>query len=65
MHKHNLKQMEFENINLFFDGRLRSDNRWVKLAKFIPWKECEIAYAKNFSSSGPGPPVMSVRIACA
>ena len=37
MYKHNLKQLEFENFNLPFDGHLRSDNRWVKLAKFIPW----------------------------
>ncbi|MCP4745182.1 MAG: transposase [Desulfobacteraceae bacterium] len=63
MYKHNLKQMEFENFDLPFDGRLRSDNRRVKLAKFIPWEEFEIAYAKNFSSSGVGPPAMSVRIA--
>ena len=41
MYKHNLKQMEFENFNLPFDGKLRSGNRWVKLAKFIPWEEFE------------------------
>ncbi|MCP4748914.1 MAG: transposase, partial [Desulfobacteraceae bacterium] len=63
MYKHNLKQMGFENFNLPFEERLRSDNRWVKLAKFNPWKEFEIAYAKNFSSSGVGPPAKSVRIA--
>ena len=55
--------MEFENFNLPFDGKLRSDNRWVKLAKFIPWEEFEVAYAKNLSGSGLGPPAMSVRIA--
>ena len=63
MYKHNLKQLEFENFNLPFDGRLRSDNRWVKLAKFIPWEEFEVAYAKKLSGSGLGPPAMSVRIA--
>jgi hypothetical protein len=63
MYKHNLKQLEFENFNLPFDGKLRSDNRWVKLAKFIPWEEFEVAYAKNLSGSGLGPPAMSVRIA--
>ncbi|MCP4745835.1 MAG: IS5 family transposase, partial [Desulfobacteraceae bacterium] len=63
MYEHNLKQMEFENFNLSFEGRLRSDNRWVKLAKFIPWEEFEIAYARNFSGSGVGPPAKSVRIA--
>jgi hypothetical protein len=35
----------------------------VKLAKFIPWEEFEVAYAKNLSGSGLGPPAMSVRIA--
>ncbi|MCP4746387.1 MAG: transposase [Desulfobacteraceae bacterium] len=35
----------------------------MKLAKFIPWEEFEIAYAKNFSSSGAGPAAMSVQIA--
>lgn len=63
MYKHNLKQLQFENFNLPFDGKLRSDNRWVKLAKFIPWEEFEVAYAKNLSGSGLGPPAMSVRIA--
>ena len=62
-YKHNLKQLEFENFNLPFDGKLRSDNRWVKLAKFIAWEEFEVAYAKNLSGSGLGPPAMSVRIA--
>jgi hypothetical protein len=55
--------LEFENINLPFDGRLRSDNRWVKLAKFIPWEQFEVEYAKNLSGSGLGPPAMSVRVA--
>ena len=63
MYKHNLKQLEFENFNLPFDGKLRSDNRWVKLAKFIPWEEFEVAYSKKLSGSGIGPPAMSVRIA--
>lgn len=63
MDKHNLKQMEFENFNLPFDGKLRRDNRWVKLAKFISWQDFEVAYAKKLSGSGLGPPAKSVRIA--
>jgi hypothetical protein len=63
MYKHSLKQLEFEDFNLPFDGHLRSDNRWVKLAKFIPWDEFEIAYSKSMAGSGLGPPAMSVRIA--
>jgi IS5 family transposase len=63
MYKHNMKQLEFENFNLPFDGKLRTDNRWVKLAKFIPWHDFEVAYAKKLSGSGLGPPAKSVRIA--
>jgi len=63
MYKHNLKQLEFEDFNLPFDGHLRSDNRWVKLAKFIPWDEFEVAYSKRLSGTRLGPPAMSVRVA--
>ena len=63
MYKHTSKQLEFENFNLPFEGKLRSDNRWVKLAKFIPWEDFESSYAKNFSDSGLGPQAKSVRIA--
>jgi hypothetical protein len=62
MYKHNLKQMEFENFNRPFDGQLRSDNHCVQLAKFIPWEEFQVAYAKNLSGSRLGPLAMSVRI---
>ena len=37
MYRHNQRQTEFEDFVLPFSGKLRSDNRWVKLAKFIPW----------------------------
>jgi len=46
-----------------FAGKLRSDNRWVKLAKFIPWDEFEPDYAKAASKSQLGPPAKSVRMA--
>ena len=55
--------MEFEDFNLPFDGKLRSDNRWVKLAKMIPWSQIEPMYAKSLSGKGKGPPAMSVRVA--
>jgi len=63
MYRHNSKQLEFENFNLPFDGGLRSDNRWVRLAKFIPWDEFEAAYSKTLDSTNLGPPAMSVRVA--
>ena len=63
MYRHDHRQLEFEDFVLPFGGRLRSDNRWVKLAKFIPWGEFESAYCKSFKGSGLGPPAKSVRIA--
>ncbi len=63
MYRHNQNQLEFENFGLPFSGRLRSDNRWVKLAKLIPWGEFETSYAKSFKGSGQGPPAKSVRVA--
>jgi hypothetical protein len=57
MYRHNQHQLEFEDFNLPFGGKLRSDNRWVKLAKFIPWGEfekvCDIAnYGTNCDLNG-------------
>lgn len=63
MYRHNQRQLQFENFSLPFSGKLRSDNRWVKLAKFIPWEEFEPEYAKTLVSRDKGPPAMSVRVA--
>ena len=63
MYRHNQRQLEFEDFHLPFGGKLRSDNRWVKMAKFIPWEEFEPAYRKAFTQSGLGPPAKSVRVA--
>ena len=37
--KRQREQVEFENFHLAFGGKLRSDNRWVRLAKLIPWED--------------------------
>lgn len=63
MYRHNQRQLEFEDFILPFSGKLRSDNRWVKLAKFIPWEEFEADYCKTASKSTLGPPAKSVRVA--
>ena len=63
MYRHNQRQLQFEDFSLPFGGKLRSDNRWVKLAKFIPWEEFEPDYAKALASTDKGPPAMSVRVA--
>ena len=46
-----------------FGGHLLSYNRWVQLAKLVPWEEVEKKYEKNFADSGMGAPAKSVRIA--
>ena len=61
--KKNKHQLEFEDFYLPFGGKLRSDNRWIKLSKIIPWDEIEEFYSKHFSDSGLGAPAKSVRIA--
>ena len=63
MYRDNQKQLKFENFYLPFGGRLRSDNRWVRLAKLIPWHEFEDHYASSLAGTGMGAPAMSVRVA--
>ena len=47
MYRYDQNQPEFEDFYLPFGGKLSSRNRWVTLAKLIPWKEIEEDYAKN------------------
>ncbi|MDY6933460.1 MAG: transposase, partial [Spirochaetota bacterium] len=57
-----LGQLEFEDFYLPFGGKLRSDNRWVKLAKLISWEEIEKLYSDRFSKH-MGAPAKPLRIA--
>jgi len=43
------KSGRFENFLLPSDGKLKKDNRWVKLADAIPWDDLEEIYGKKFS----------------
>jgi len=63
MYRHNEEQLEFEDFHLPFGGRLRSDNRWVRLAKLIPWEKVEIVYSSSLAGNGQGAPAISVRTA--
>jgi hypothetical protein len=54
---------EFESFFLPFGGHLDSNNRWVRMAKLIPWSEVEQRYQKLFADSGMGAPAKNVRIA--
>ena len=58
-----LDQPEFPDFYLPFGGKLDSQNRWVKLAKLIPWKLVEKDYSDNFADNGMGAPAMDCRIA--
>ena len=42
-------ETELENFELPFGGKLAEDNRWVIMAKLIPWSEIEEEYAKKFT----------------
>lgn len=53
---------EPSNFDLPFEGQLSDDNRWVIMAKLIPWSEFEVEYAQNFTVS-TGAPAKSFRIA--
>ncbi|MEJ5315344.1 MAG: IS5 family transposase, partial [Anaerolinea sp.] len=55
-------QLEFENFYHPFGGKLRSDNRWVRLANAIPWEKLEDHYASLFSKD-QGAPAKTFRMA--
>lgn len=64
MYKFRHSQEEFESVYLPFGGKLKSDNRWVRLAKLIPWGEFEGSYCDHFSKpSKCGASSISLRIA--
>jgi len=65
MYRHNMKQLEFVEFSLPFEGELSSENKWVKMAALIPWEQFEDRYRKNFSDRGVGNPALSVRMALA
>ncbi len=50
MYKKPSLQMTIDDFILPFSGSLSADNRWVRLAKIIPWDEIEKEYAFMFPS---------------
>ena len=53
---------KFPGFALPFDGKLDTDNRWIRLARLIPWDRLEELYGSKFSK-GVGRPAKSVRLA--
>ena len=43
-------QLTLDDFILPFSGKLSAENRWVQLAKIIPWDEIEKDYAFMFPS---------------
>jgi len=57
------RQLELENFHLPFGGHLNPGNRWIELAKLIPWEEFEEKYACQFSEEERGAPAKPFRTA--
>ena len=56
-------QLAFDDFYLPFGGKLSRDNRWVQLARIIPWDLAESFYAEQFSKNPQGPSAKSARLA--
>ena len=54
---------DVDDFVLPFGGKLRRDNRWVLLAKQIPWAVVDTAYAQQFSHEDLGSPAKASRLA--
>ena len=63
MLKNDPSQPEFTNFLLPFEGKLSASNRWVKLAKVMPWQLIEACYAESLAGSGMGAPAKLGRMA--
>jgi len=53
--------MTVEDFTGLIGGKLNADNRWVKMAKLMPWDLIEEIYSKTFKSENPDgrPPIPS------
>jgi hypothetical protein len=63
MYKKSERTPDLPDFALPFEGTLDPENRWVKLAKLIPWEEIETDYAKSFRATSKGEKAMNVRVA--
>lgn len=50
--KRDREQITIDDFIVPFGGKLRADNRWVKLSKVIPWDRIEDRYAEKFGKCG-------------
>jgi hypothetical protein len=62
--KPNRAQLSIEEFLLPFSGQLLAENRWVKMAKLMPWDMIEDLYAESFiDDKSDGRPPIPARIA--
>ena len=52
-----------EQFYLPFGGKLNPENRWIKLAKLVPWDKVEQKYVEAFASPDRGKPAYPIRVA--
>ena len=62
MYRSNRQQLEFPDFYLPFSGQLDPKNRWVKLAKLVPWGLAEEIYHADLCEDF-GAPVIRSRVA--
>ena len=62
MYRSNRQQLEFPDFYLPFSGQLDPKNRWVKLAKLVPWGLAEEIYHADLCEDF-GAPVIPSRVA--
>jgi len=60
--KRDRKQETLDDFILPFGGKLRADNRWVKLSRMMPWEYIEDIYSERMSQEN-GAKAISSRIA--
>ena len=48
-YRHDYNQLSIEDFFLPFGGKLRKDNRWVRLAAMMPWEYIDEVYARNMN----------------
>ena len=53
--KRDKAQLTMDEFYLPFGDGLDANNRWVKIARIIPWDFIEEEYAKNFSEESGRP----------
>ncbi len=61
-HRENQQQLEFPDFYLPFSGYLDPDNRWIALARLVPWQLAEKIYHKDLCEDF-GAPIVSSRVA--